>query len=181
MTQNGALSLTKIGTGTQRLGGPSTWTGAATVSGGTLIADGSFISAFTVQTNAILRGKGVIDKSGTAITVKNGGKIAPGDANGIGTMTVLQGGVAFEDGAAMEVTVGKTGQSALSVAGDVTGGFTIPVTVNGDGVGKWKILEAASIAPDFESATSGVVLSLEAGGTELWAERVNPATMIVVR
>ena len=181
MTQNGALSLTKIGTGTQRLGGSSTWTGPATVSGGTLIADGSFISAFTVQTNAILRGKGTIDKSGTAITVKNGGKLAPGDANGIGTMTVLQGGVAFEDGAVMEVTVGKTGQSALSVAGDVTGGFTIPVTVNGDGVGKWKILEAASIAPDFESATSGVVLTLEADGTELWAERLNPATVLIVR
>ena len=181
MTQNGALSLTKIGTGTQRLGGPSTWTGAATVSGGTLIADGSFISAFTVQTNAILRGKGLIDKSGTAITVKNGGKIAPGDANGIGTMTVLQGGVVFEDGAVMEVTVGKTGQSALSVAGHVTGGFTIPVTVNGDGVGKWKILEADAIAPDFESATSGVVLTLEADGTELWAERLNPATVLIVR
>lgn len=179
--QNGTLSITKIGAGTQRLAGLSTATGAIAVNGGVLILDGSFISDVTVNVDATLRGKGTIDKSGTAITVKNGGKLAPGDANGIGTMTVLQGGVAFEDGAVMEVTVGKTGQSALSVAGDVTGGFTIPVTVNGDGVGKWKILEAASIAPDFESATSGVVLTLEAGGTEVWAERLNPATVLIVR
>ncbi len=180
-TQNGALSITKVGSGTQRLGGTSTATGAATVGGGTLIVDGSFISAFTVQTNAILRGKGAIDKSGAAITVKNGGTLAPGDATGIGTMTVLQGGVAFENGASMEVTVGTTGTSAISVTGDVTGAFTIPVTVNGEGTGKWLILEAASIAPDFESATSGVFLTLENGDTKLWAERLNPATVIVIR
>lgn len=184
MTQNGAVSLTKIGSGTQRLGGVSTWTGAATVSGGTLIADGSFTSAFTIQTNAILRGNGTINKSGTAITVKNGGKIAPGDTTGIGTMTVLQGGVAFENGSAMEVTVGKTSTSSLAVAGSVTGAFTIPVTVNGEGIGKWKIMQAAgspAIAPDFESVTSGVILTLENSGTELWAERLNPVTVIIIR
>lgn len=181
MTQNGAVSLFKTGSGTQRLGGSSTWTGMATVSSGTLIADGGFISAFTVQTNATLRGKGTIDKSGTAITVNNGGTLAPGDANGIGTMTILQGGVAFAAGSRLEVTAGKTNTSVLSAAGPVTGSFIIPVTVKGEGSGKWMVMQATSIAPTFVSATSGVVLTLEASGTQLWAERINPATVIVVR
>lgn len=178
---NGSISVTKIGAGTQRLAGDCTQTRTTTVDGGTLIADGGFICAFTVNTNAILRGKGTIDKSGTAITINNGGKLAPGGADGIGTMTVLQGGAAFANGAKMEVTVGSAGCSAIDVAGSVTGDFTIPVTVNGEGKGKWLVMQAASIEPNFISSTSGFILTLENDATQLWVERLDPTTVIIVR
>ena len=181
ITQSGTLSLTKIGSGTQRLGGVCSYTGATTVNGGTLVVDCTILSDAHIESNATLRGTGTIDKSGTALSVKNGGKLAPGDTNGLGTMTILQGGVAFEDGAALEVTAGKAGQGEISVAGAVTGAATIPVTVHGEGYGKWKILEAASIEPTFQSATSGVLITVEASGTQLWAERLDPVTVIVIR
>lgn len=181
ITQFGNLAIVKIGAGTQRFGGTCSYQGTTTVSGGTLIIDGSITSTTTVQTNAILRGAGTIDKAGTTLTVDNGAMLAPGDATGIGTMTVLQGDVAFADGSRMEATVGQSGNSLLQVAGNVTGSGTIPVTVNGEGIGKWLIMQATSIAPDFVSATSGVVLTLENGDTEVWAERLNPVTVIIIR
>ncbi|MGI5869362.1 MAG: autotransporter-associated beta strand repeat-containing protein [Kiritimatiellia bacterium] len=179
---NGNFHLTKIGAGTQRFGGECTHNGATTVDGGTLIVDGSFTrSAVTVNTDASLKGAGAFGRTGSAITVNNGATLAPGGADGLGTMTVSQGNVVFADGATMEVTAGENGQSALSVAGDVTGACTVPVAVNGTGFGKWKILDAASIEPTFVSATEGVLVTLEADGTQLWAERLNPVTTIVVR
>lgn len=178
---NGPLAVLKIGSGTQRLGGVCSYDGATTVNGGTLIVDGTIISATTVQTNATLRGKGTISKSGTAITVQNGGRLAPGGSDGIGTMTVLQGGAAFAEGSCMEVTVGKSGCSVITIAGSVTGNYIIPIAVHGEGAGKWLIMQAASIAPDFRSATPGVRLTLENGSTEVWAERLSKTTVILLR
>ena len=181
ITQSGTLSVTKIGTGTQRFGGVCGYAGSTTVSNGTLVIDGTIVSATTVQTNATLRGKGTIDKSGTAITVNNGGMLAPGDANGIGTMTVLQGDVAFANGSKMEVTIGRNGTSMINVAGRVTGSYNIPVTVKGEDSGKWMVMQATSIEPNFVSATSGFLFSVDETRTQLWVERINPTTVIVIR
>lgn len=184
ITGNTGWTIVKIGSGTQRLGGVSTYTTATTVSNGTLIVDGTIVSPTTVLTNAILRGKGTIDKSGTAITVNNGGMLAPGDANGIGTMTVLQGNVAFANGAFLKVKVGTAGACLLDVAGTVTnsvaGTVTIPVTVEGAGSGKWRVIKATSITPTFTSATSGCTVTIENSGTELWVNRLSKGTLISI-
>jgi autotransporter-associated beta strand protein len=179
ITQSGILSIAKIGTGTQRFGGACSYTGTTTVNGGTFVVDGTVLSATTVETNATLRGKGTIDKSGTAITVNNGATLAPGDANGVGTMTILQGDVAFANGAKLTVKAGSSGACLLDVAGSVTGSATVPVTVEGEGKGKWKVMQATSIAPDFTSATANVVVTKENGGTELWVERRIPSLILV--
>lgn len=180
---NGTLSLTKIGAGTQRFSGYCFFNGATTVNGGTLVLDGSFTnSAVTVNTGATLRGAGSVAKATTAITVKSGGTLAPGSTNGIGTLTVSQGNVAFESGAALTVTAGSTGVGLLDVAGSVTGAVSVPVTVEGEGTGKWKVVQASTaLAPTFTSVTPGTVLTLENGGTELWVERLAKGTVFFVR
>ncbi|NLB70195.1 MAG: hypothetical protein GX804_11060 [Lentisphaerae bacterium] len=96
-------------------------------------------------------------------------------------MTILEGNVVFEEDSSMEFKVDKAGNGAISVEENVLGDFTIPVSFSGEGPGKWLVMEAASIEPDFVSATSGVHLSLEANGTQLWAERFDPVTVITVK
>lgn len=180
LTQSSTLSVAKIGTGTQRLGGVSSYTGTTTVNAGTLVVDGTISSATIVQTNAILRGKGTVDKSGAAITVNNGGMLAPGGADGLGTLMVLQGNVAFTNGASLTVKAGTAGACLLSVAGTVTGSVTIPVTIEGEGFGKWMVMKAASIEPTFTSATSGCTVTIENSGTELWVNRPSKGTLISI-
>ncbi len=180
-TQNGALSITKIGAGTQRFSGTSSVTGTLTIEGGTLVADGSFVSAITVAANGTLSGAGTIDRSGAAITVQAGATLAPGRTDGFGTLTVLQGDVALNDGAELAFRLDRNGSGALSVEGAVTGDVDISVSVSGESTGKWMLIEAASIEPTFSSTTPGVILTPEAGNTQLWAERLNPATTLILR
>jgi autotransporter-associated beta strand protein len=81
----GSAGFVKLGAGTQTLGGANTYTGATTVSAGTLRVTGSLgASATTVQSGATLAGTGSI---GGALAVQSGGTLAPGAA-GIGTLTV---------------------------------------------------------------------------------------------
>jgi hypothetical protein len=94
-------------------------------------------------------------------------------------MTILQGDVAFANGAKLTVKAGSSGACLLDVAGSVTGSATVPVTVEGEGKGKWKVMQATSIAPDFTSATANVVVTKENGGTELWVERRIPSLILV--
>ncbi len=178
---NSNLSVNKVGAGTLTLDGATTHTKGTTVQGGTLVLNGSALSPFTVYSGATLRGKGMIDKSGTAITIQSGGTLAPGDADGIGTMTVLQGSIAPSAGSNLEITIGKGGCSFLDVAGDITGNATVSVTVKGEGPGKWLVAQASSITADFSSATPDVKLTLEADGTQLWAERLNPVSLLIMK
>ncbi len=75
----GALSLVKIGTGTQILSGVgSSFTGPTTVTAGTLQVDGTFTSAantVTTQTGATLAGSGTITG---AVNVNAGATLDPG-------------------------------------------------------------------------------------------------------
>ncbi len=182
LSGNASLSLTKIGSGTVTLSGSCTHTAATSVNGGTLIVDGGFLSAITVKTNAMLRGKGTIDKAGTAITVNNGGTLAPGDADGAGTLRILQGDVAFASGALLTVKAGSAGACLLEVAGSVTGTATNAVTVQGaaSDTGSWMVMKAAAITPVFTSATAGVIVTKENGATELWVRRLPKGTLISI-
>jgi fibronectin-binding autotransporter adhesin len=76
--------LTKLGSGTLRLGGGNTYSGTTVISEGTLLVNGS-IAGGAVSANAgtTIGGTGII--SGPA-TVAAGGTLAPGDSS-IGTLT----------------------------------------------------------------------------------------------
>lgn len=80
---SGTGGLTKTGAFTQVLNGALSYTGATSVKGGTLVINGSSQSNTTIDAGATLAGTGTINAE-----VINVGKVAPGEINQIGTLTV---------------------------------------------------------------------------------------------
>ena len=86
-TGTSTLALIKSGTGTQILAGTNTYTGATTISAGTLLINGNnagATGAISVASGATLGGSGSL---GGALTVADGGIFAPGNSPGTLTTT----------------------------------------------------------------------------------------------
>ena len=91
-----AIYLVKTGSSTQVLSGTMNYTGSTTVSGGTLLVNGTHVQAaagsgYIVNTGGTLGGTGRIARfatSGDAVSVASGGFIAAGGADQIGTFTL---------------------------------------------------------------------------------------------
>jgi T5SS/PEP-CTERM-associated repeat protein/autotransporter-associated beta strand protein len=117
----GTSSLNKLGFGTLTLTGDSSaFTGATTVSGGTLLVNGSIAaSAVGVQSGAVLAGNGWVG----ATTVLAGGTIAPGN-NSIGTLHV-NGTYIQKLGSTYQVLVDPNSNASSMIA--VTGAATWPM------------------------------------------------------
>ena len=176
---NGPISVIKIGSGTQRFGGSSTYDGTTTVSNGTLVIDGSIISATTVKTLATLAGSGSITKAGTAIAVDNSGTVAPGSLSSRGTLAV-SGNVVF--GSSCNFLVDAAGSSSDRMAVDGIVSSAGPVTVNATvmhGFGPWKIITATGgITATFTAATPDLVVYKANLDTELWLKKPAKGTFI---
>jgi fibronectin-binding autotransporter adhesin len=116
---SGTSSLNKLGLGTLKLTGDSSaFTGATTVSGGTLLVNGSIAdSAVGVQSGATLAGNGWVG----AATVLTGGTIAPGN-NSIGTLHV-NGAYVQNLGSTYQVLVDPNSNASSMIA--VTGAATL--------------------------------------------------------
>lgn len=126
---NGAagMSLTKTGLGTQVLSATNTYTGATTVSVGTLVVDGSIsTSTTTVQTGATLGGSGTVG----GLTVNSGAFHTPGSSPGIQNTGNYSnaGTLAIEINGATVGTdydqVNTTGTVSLSGMLSITMGYT---------------------------------------------------------
>ena len=75
--------VTKVGSGTLTLSGANTYTGATTISAGTLLVDGSITSATSVNAGATLGGNGSISAA-----VSSAGTISPGAGGTAGTLQI---------------------------------------------------------------------------------------------
>ena len=110
---SGTGRFAKAGDGVLELTGDSSgFSGASTVSAGTLIVNGSLGGTLAVEAGARLQGSGTVGST----TIQSGATIAPG--NSIGTLTVA-GDISFERGATYEVEVnaGGTTSDLISASG----------------------------------------------------------------
>ncbi|MDF3058965.1 MAG: hypothetical protein K0R17_3180 [Rariglobus sp.] len=130
---NTNFSVTKSGPGLQRLNGSSLYTGVTTVSGGTLLVNGTHTQGtganagrYLVTSGATLGGHGTVilsDTNAGTTGVSLSGVLSPGDPlvnSGIGTFTVnaansARSAFAFETGATLAIRLGAA-NSASRVA-----------------------------------------------------------------
>jgi autotransporter-associated beta strand protein len=113
------LGLTKAGAGTLVLSASNTYTGLTTVSGGTLLVNGSVAGSVSVATGATLGGSGTTG----AVTVSSGGVLLPGSSGQPGILST--GGVTLNGGANFKVALngpapGNGGYAQLVVSGTVS-------------------------------------------------------------
>ena len=112
---SGAGAVTKNGLGTYNITATNTYTGATTVSVGTLVVNGSIAtsSATTVAAGATLKGTGSV-----SVTTLNG-ILKPG--NSIGTITVA-GAYTQNSGSTLQIEIEPSGNASKV---DITGAATI--------------------------------------------------------
>lgn len=170
---SGMGSLIKSGAGFLELTGNSAgFTGATTVSGGTLAVNGALGGSLDIRSGARLQGNGTV---GTT-TLRSGATVAPG--NSIGSLS-MTGDVTFEKGATYEVEVNPEGtQSDLIHASGVArlgGGAVVHVGESGFYKPSWRyrILTAdGGVIGGFDTVVSRFLfldpmLAYDAGGVDL--------------
>ncbi len=146
----------KIGTGTQRFGGPVNCNMTFNVNAGTAVID----DALTVPTATVAAGA----------TIGGGGSIS--------------GDLDFAEGSFLAVTVADGAAPCLDVAGAVTGSAQVTVYAADRVRDDFEacVLRSGSALPEtFRSATKGYRLELREGDTELWLLKNPSATLIVVK
>jgi autotransporter-associated beta strand protein len=129
-SEDSALSLTKVGSGTLTLSGASTYSGTTTVAAGTLVVNGSLdgTAAVNVLDGATLGGSGTIRG---LTTLAEGAHLAPGDS--LGTLTFTNG-LTLSGGSFLDFQLG-TVSDLIRVSGVILSGPTSGlVTLNLDGV-----------------------------------------------
>lgn len=123
----GTLALNKVGSGTQTLNGSNSYTGATTVSGGTLVVDGSISTSIltTVNATATLAGSGSVG----ALSIASGGTVAPGNSPGI----LNTGDLTIDGTFAAEINGATVGDlyDQINVTGSVTLSGLLALTTSG--------------------------------------------------
>ena len=124
---SGTGALEHNGTGTTTLSGTNTYAGNTTINAGTLRVASSLPSpVVTVNSTGTLGGTGAL---AGAVTVNNGGRLAPSDAAGTAPATLTLGSVTLSSGSILDVDF-----TSLSTFDKVVVTGTNGLTINGVGI-----------------------------------------------
>ncbi len=121
-------SIVKVGTGTLTLSGANTYTGGTQVNAGTLRVNNTTGSAtgtgdVQVASGATLGGGGIVTG---AVTIADGGSLAPGNSPG----TLTTGNLTLNNGSALRYELGATGENALNDLVKVNGNLVLDGTLH---------------------------------------------------
>ena len=158
----GATSLTKSGTGVVTLSNSNSYTGATTVSEGTLKVTGSIgSSAVTVNGTGTVLASGTSGTIGKSVTIQNGAILAAGGQNTVGSATVGSDGLSFASGSIFEWDINQSSTSSgfdtLSVAGNLAADTTGAI---------FKVVFGGSALTDIQN--TGNAFWNTASGTQTW-------------
>ncbi|MEZ0217423.1 MAG: autotransporter-associated beta strand repeat-containing protein [Rariglobus sp.] len=142
----------KTGAGIQILTGTNTYTGATTVSEGTLVVNGSLANTtVTVADGATLGGSGVINGH---TTLETGATLAAGNSPGTLTFT---NGLAFDSGALLKFELGTISDKIVVSGGILSANGTITVNISDSGgftAGTYTLIDATGATLTSIGATS---------------------------
>ncbi len=175
----GTLALLKSGLGTQTLSGTNTYTGATTVSAGTLLINGSTASGSAVSVtggsaaSAVLGGTGTIGGS-ISFTTATGGILAVGGAGTIGNLTTGAVSATLASNISMELNAAATSSDLLKSSGLSATNFTLNLTNLGgtfsNGQSFQLFQNQAGGAPVFSGTTFAAIVKPTLTGGLTWDE-----------
>jgi len=137
-------ALIKTGTGTLTLSGSNSYTGATTVSAGTLSVTGTLNgpnAAITTVNAGTLEGSGSIN---SAVLVNSGATLSAGITGSAGTLTI-NGDLSFDEGVMESLIVDESHYDKVVVNGTVTLSNNSSLSLSGD-----YVVPAAAEAQSFE-------------------------------
>jgi T5SS/PEP-CTERM-associated repeat protein/autotransporter-associated beta strand protein len=114
--------------GTTVLTAKNTYTGATTINGGTLDVAGviTSTSGITVNNGGTLGGPGSIT---APVAINSGGTFSPGTAGVSGSVTQIDGSLAFQSGAFYAITLNPVGATTANVSGTASLAGTVEVAL----------------------------------------------------
>ncbi|HWA61746.1 MAG TPA: autotransporter domain-containing protein, partial [Caulobacteraceae bacterium] len=154
---SGSGAFSKTGAGILILAAPSTYSGQATVAGGTLRLNGSMGGSFDVLSGATLGGAG--STAGT-VTVENGGSLL-----GLAGQTLTTGALTLNSGSIIQTSLGAPSTQALF---HVNGALTLDGTLNisspgGFGQGLYRLFDYTGALTDNGLAFGTIPATVQAG------------------
>ncbi|MCU9950564.1 DUF4347 domain-containing protein, partial [Pseudomonas sp. PDM13] len=177
---SGGSLLAKSGTGTLTLTGTNTYSGATSVTAGSLIVDGalSATSGVFVSSGATLGGSGSIfaSSSTNTVTVQNGGTLSPGNG-GAGALTV-NGNLLMNSGSTLALDINGTSagtqydQVIVNGTVDVSGATLAVTHAYAAGTGD----SYSIIVNDAADAVTGTFSGLSEGGVVTAGGNATPLT-----
>lgn len=145
-------------------GNSATLGGTTSISGGTALVTGSLGGMIDVLSNGTLGGTGTVGKSGSTLSIGNGGTLSPGLVGSRGTLSVV-GDLAFSTGSTYVVQVSGLSSDAVVLTGGavtINPGTSLQISLSGAAnASRYTILKATSVTGTFSTIDWGGLSNYE--------------------